>query len=121
MSSSKTPLQAVVGVICDCLADLSADEQARALEAARVTLGLRPAGQAVSAVAYQDAARLPIVQVEMVNDRPLVVSPPPARPGLNIVVVGRQGWQRPTQRQLPAPRDPVAQIQAVRSYVRSLR
>ena len=119
-TTPKTPLQAVVGVICDCLADLSADEQSRALEATRVTLGLRATGQ-LARDAYQDVAtpRLPMVQVEMMNDRPMVVSPPSARPGRGLAVVGRQ---RPfTQRQLPAPRIPVEQVQAGRGYVRSLR
>ena len=39
------PLQAVVGVMCDALADLQPADQARALEAARITLGVskRPA------------------------------------------------------------------------------
>ena len=129
MTTSKTPLQAVVSVICDCLADLSADEQARALEAASVTLGLLPAKQLARDAAYQDtpATRLPIVQVEMMGDRPMVVSPPPARPGRGMVVVGRQrpftqlrdAAARAPVQQLSAPR--VEQLQAVRGYIRSLR
>ena len=39
-SPAPVPLQAVVGVICDALADLQLDDQARALEAARITLGV---------------------------------------------------------------------------------
>lgn len=34
------PLQAVVGVICDALADLETEDQARALNAVRTTLGV---------------------------------------------------------------------------------
>ena len=41
MSTDKTPLHAVVSVICDCLSDLKADDQVRALEATCVMLGLR--------------------------------------------------------------------------------
>jgi len=37
---AKIPLQDVVGSICDALADLPPDDQARALEAVRLTLGL---------------------------------------------------------------------------------
>ena len=39
-SPAPVPLQAVVGVICDALADLPLDDQARALDAARITLGV---------------------------------------------------------------------------------
>ena len=39
--SVPVPLQAVVGVICDALADLQLDDQARAIEAVRITLGVR--------------------------------------------------------------------------------
>ena len=38
-AKSPVPLQAVVGVICDMLADLQIDDQVRALEAVRITLG----------------------------------------------------------------------------------
>lgn len=41
----KIPLQAVIGVICDCLSDLSADDQRRALEGVGVALGLGSLGQ----------------------------------------------------------------------------
>ena len=40
-TETKVPLQAVVGVICDALSDLSPDDQTRALKAVRVTLDLR--------------------------------------------------------------------------------
>ena len=40
-ASVPVPLQAVVGVICDSLADLQLDDQARAIEAVRITLGVR--------------------------------------------------------------------------------
>jgi len=40
-NNTKTPLQALVSVICDCLCELPPEDQTRALEAVRVTLGLR--------------------------------------------------------------------------------
>lgn len=46
MSAAKTPLQAVVGVLCDALCELPLDDQVRALEAVRVTLDLRASIQA---------------------------------------------------------------------------
>jgi hypothetical protein len=42
------PLQAVVGVICDALADLEPADQGRALDASRVTLGISTAPDPVS-------------------------------------------------------------------------
>jgi len=39
---SPVPLQAVVTVMCDVLAELQMDDQARALEAVRITLGIFP-------------------------------------------------------------------------------
>lgn len=66
-TNTKTPLQAVVSVICDCLCELPPEDQTRALEAVRVTLGLRVAA------ATQDHN---LVEVPMVSDRPLVETPP---------------------------------------------
>jgi hypothetical protein len=96
-------LQAAVRMICGCLADLSAADQARALEQACVALGLRvfvaqpdpgtfgtfglvPATPLLSdpVPPYQEPlpyeppafvarAPLPMVQIEMRGDRPMVV------------------------------------------------
>lgn len=41
-AKSPVPLQAVVAVMCDALAELQMDDQARALEAVRITLGIVP-------------------------------------------------------------------------------
>ena len=41
---TKIPLQAVVGVICDALADLQPNDQTRALESVRIALGVEDAG-----------------------------------------------------------------------------
>ena len=131
--STKTPLQSVVGVICDCLTDLSADDQARALEAVRVTLGLRVlVAQTPKRLPSERA--LPLVQVEMVNDRPMVVGQPmddQPQPGRNLVVITPGGAGIPRQpralrdasarqapRQLPAP---IERATPARGYVRSLR
>ena len=40
-ANTKTPLHSVVSVICDLVAELTPDDQLRALEGARVSLGLR--------------------------------------------------------------------------------
>jgi hypothetical protein len=132
-ADTKTPLQAVVCVICDCLADLSADEQLRALEAARLTLGLRATSQSTMGRTLPRSPLAP-VRVEMVNDRPVVVDQPtedqaPQR-GRSLVVVrpgttvSRQvrevrdaGTSQPL-RQLPSPADRTV---ASRGFVRSLR
>jgi hypothetical protein len=91
-------LQAAVRMICGCLADLPVADQARALEQACVALGLRvfvaqpdpgtfglvPATLATplppdSVPPYQEPpafvarAPLPMVQIEMRGDRPMVV------------------------------------------------
>jgi hypothetical protein len=133
----KTPLQAVVAVICDCLCDLPPEDQARALEAARVTLGLRSPGQAARQAGVsptlpsqrpaQDweaqAPRLPLpmVRVEMMNDRPVVIDRPAGQSNRvrSLVVVNPRQLQ--PLRQLPSPRrDAVAQVPAS-GYVRSIR
>jgi len=129
-AGAKIPLQAVVSTICEALADLPPDDQARALEAVRVTLGLdTPITQSAraSALAQEEALSqepsapeplwdpalfheapapraLPTVVVEMMGDRPRVVSRQIGRPGRALVVVGPQRSQR---RQLPAPCAPV--------------
>lgn len=114
-TDTKTPLQAVVGVICDVLCELPPDDQARAVEAVCLTLGLR-------------APRLPPVQVEMMNGRPIVTSPPIERSDRALVAgVGRQRpftqlrntAARSSVQRLPAARDPVEQPQAARGYVRA--
>lgn len=106
-TETKTPLQAVVGVICDMLCELPPDDQARAVEAVCLTLGLR-------------TPRLPVVQVEMRSDRPVVTSPPIDRPDRALVAgVAQQRYARRfTQQQLP---DPDQAVSAQRGYVRSLR
>lgn len=107
--STKTPLQAVVGVICDCLAELSADDQARALDAARVTLGLRAPRTVQDFNPYRDQVTrepLPLVEVQMINDRP---------------VVGPRQTAIIQPRQLPAPSAPPTTAQSQRGYVRPLR
>lgn len=47
---SPVPLQAVVSVICDALADLQPVDQARALEAVRITLGVSQAAPTAPSV-----------------------------------------------------------------------
>jgi hypothetical protein len=102
----KTPLQAVVGVICDMLCELPPDDQARAVEAVCLTLGLR-------------TPRLPAVQVEMMSNRPVVTSPPIDRPGRALVAVGsqQQRFPRLTQNRPESGRA----VSAQRGYVRSIR
>jgi hypothetical protein len=122
-AQAKTPLHSVVSVICDCLHDLSADDQARALEAARVTLGLRaPVAQPLVPTRdfAEPAPRLPIVQVEMMSGSPMVMNQPARRPGRALVMVGPQQSGRPL-RQLSAPRVPATPGVEARGYVRTLR
>jgi hypothetical protein len=108
-------LQTVVRMICGCLAELSSDDQARALEQASVALGLRvfiaqpdpgplalvhgpPSPDPVSVPPYQEPsvfaprAPLPMVQVEMRGDRPVVVNRSIARrPRPSMLVMDAQG------------------------------
>jgi hypothetical protein len=42
LSNDKTPLQAVVSVVCDALCELPLEDQRRALEAVAITLGIQP-------------------------------------------------------------------------------
>lgn len=103
--NAKTPLQAIVSVICDCLHDLPPDDQARALEAAKVTLGLQTPRATQDMNPYQEVTSrppLPRIEVEMRGDRPVVTNQ--------------------ATRQLPAPRDPSTdQPQAARGYVHKIR
>lgn len=75
MTATKISLQAVVGAICDSLADLAPEDQTRALEAVRLTLGL---GEAIARPAWGSPvltreARVPMalpsasVQVDLVE------------------------------------------------------
>jgi hypothetical protein len=41
-TNDKTPLQAVVSVLCDALCELPLEDQQRALEAVAITLGIQP-------------------------------------------------------------------------------
>jgi hypothetical protein len=80
-TNTKTPLQAVVSVICDCLCELSPEDQTRTLEAVRVTLGLRASTNTSTSTKdrnpFQEIrAQQPTVEVEMMNGLPVVVSPP---------------------------------------------
>lgn len=103
-TETKTPLQAVVGVICDMLCELPPDDRARAVEAVCLTLGLR-------------APRLPAVQVEMMSGRPIVTSPPVERPDRALVAGGT-----PQRRFAPRPDEVLStSASAPRGYVRSLR
>lgn len=120
MSLTKTPLQAVVGVICDCLSDLPADEQSRALEAVRVTLGLLAPRSVQDRNPYRDTITrepLPRVEVQMMNDRPVVVNPAIDRPGQGLVVAGPRRTTIIQPRQIPRPPRPLQP----RGYVRALR
>jgi len=119
-ADTKTPLQAIVSVVCDTLHDLSPDDQARTLEAVRVTLGLRAPVTAPSRDPYP---ALPMVEVEMMGNGPMVVSPPANRPGQtgrSLVIINPD--RRTNLRQLPRPPDPADGEEIVtRGYVRSIR
>lgn len=103
-TETKTPLQAVVSVICDVLCELPPDDQARAVEAVCLTLGLRP-------------PRLPAVQVEMMSGRPIVTSPSVERPDRALVAVGGGGQlsRRFRAREISNPAN------VTHGYVRPLR
>ncbi len=137
MSASKTPLQVAVMVICDCLCQLSPEDQPRALEAVRVTLGLSPFKDSAPPQGYRGSrpqppveedpeprqpwedppARgpLPTVVVQMVNGRPVIANQQVGRsgPGLGLIRVGPEDRSQLRQlpaarlRQLPAPRLPL--------------
>lgn len=99
MASAKTPLQDVVSTICDALADLPPDDQARALEAVRLTLGLDAASQE----ARPSQALVPVVEptpapLSVQPSAPpslwepsLFEEPPAAPPRLPTVVVQMMG------------------------------
>lgn len=128
MSTDKTPLHAVVSVICDCLVSLASDDQARALEAARVSLGLRAPRVSDDRNPYRDAIvrePLPRVEVQMMGDRPVVVNQTnqPNQPtgGRALIVSGPQRTTVLQRRQLPAPSAPATPGSESRGYVRALR
>lgn len=76
-ANTKTPLQAVVSVICDCLCELQPEDQTRALEAVRITLGLRVATPTQDHNPLQKVQTpLPPVEAPMMSDHPLVGTPP---------------------------------------------
>lgn len=105
----KTPLQAVVSVICDALCELPSSDQVRAIEAVRVTLGLRePAPPAPDRNPYRgEREPLPRVEVQMMGDRAVVVNQGPQTDTpdrrQNLVVAGPQRTSIIRPRQLPAP------------------
>jgi hypothetical protein len=126
--TTKTPLQAAVVVICDCICQLAPEDQSRALEAVRVTLGLSASKDPAPPQGYQGPrppqpfeedpaprqpwedppARgpLPTVVVQMVNGRPVIANQQVGRsgPGLGLIRVGPGQLSSSRLRQLPAPR-----------------
>lgn len=87
----KTPLQAVVSVMCDALADLPPADQERALEATAVTLGLVALGLRKQPPSPRMREALPRVEVRMMGDAPVVMNqaelpPEQARPGRSVIV-----------------------------------
>lgn len=127
--NTKTPLQAIVSVICDCLHDLPPNDQARALEAARVTLGLHAPRATQDMNPYQEAVSrppLPRIEVQMIGDRPVVMNQTTEQAGQGLVVVDQR---RPAliippiePRQPPAPREPgTGPSEAARGYVHKVR
>lgn len=125
-TNTKTPLHSVVSVMCDLLAELSPEEQTRALEAARVSLGLRTPRAVPDMNPYPDGAQrpaLPLVEIQMMGDRPVVVNEPAAQTANRLVIAGPRRTAVMQPRQLPAPREPrgPAQDSAARGYVRTIR
>lgn len=131
--STKTPLQAAVAVICDCICQLAPEDQPRVLEAVRVTLGFSAFKDPAPPQEYRaprpqppleedpeprqpwddPPARgpLPTVVVQMVNGRPVIANRQVGRsgPGLGLIRVGPERDQRlqlsaSRLRQLPPPR-----------------
>lgn len=126
MSTTKTPLQAAVMVICDCICQLPPEDQPRALEAVRVTLGLSPFKEPAPPQGYQaqrayeppaeepeprqpwedpPARRqgpLPTVVVQMVNGRPVIANQQVGRlgPGPALVRIGPENLRQNMRRQL---------------------
>ena len=124
-SSTKTALQVVVSVICDCLCDLSPEDQARALEAAAVTLGVARSRSSTATTRGRPATdwgspapRLPTVQVEMLNNSPVVVNRATDAPVQRNSVVMEDPRRRSALRQLPPPTERSAPS---RGYVRGRR
>jgi len=101
----KTPLQHVISVICDAVCELPIADQARALESARIALGLNvkvvPIETTVT-TRREERGALPMVQVEMESGRPLVVNG--SNGGRASVVL--TGPRRAALRALAAPTPP---------------
>jgi len=92
VANTKTPLQAVVSVICDCLCELTPDDQTRTLEAVRVTLGLRVSASTQDRSPFQETRLqrpLPTVEVQMESGHAVVVNPPT---GTALAEAPRQGF-----------------------------
>ena len=97
-ASAKTPLQDVVSTICDALADLPPDDQVRALEAVRLTLGLdspqEAPGRALAAPVVE-TARSPALPEPSPTQPTLweasLFEPPAERRPLPTVVVQMMG------------------------------
>src|SRR5580704_3018492 len=96
MIASKTPLQAAVVVICDCICQLPPEDQPRALEAVRVTLGLDAFKDPAPPQGYRAPRPQPPLEEDPEPRQPW--DDPPARGPLPTVV----GQQRDQRRQLPA-------------------
>jgi hypothetical protein len=125
--STKTTLQTAVTVICDCICQLPPEDQGRALEAVCITLGLdrrsaptaQPSSQPV--IVWEEApARLPLVEVQMVNGIPMVAGQQGNQPGRRLVTAGPQRDQRRQLLALRAPTEPT-QTGRSRGYVRPPR
>jgi len=106
-----TPAQRVARTICGALADLPAADQARALEAVRVALGLNPEGlpRARQSTAQERGPQLPMVRVQMMGGSPRVVSDTDP-PGAPLVVISRT----------PRPPRALQATTAARGFVRDV-
>ena len=134
-ANTKTPLQAVVSVICDCLCELPPEDQTRALEAARVTLGLRTPTPTQDQNPFQETRMLrplPTVEIQMEGARAVVVNPstatvPTDPPRQEFVVAGPrrvillQPRQALLQQQQLQELSDSAPARLPRGYVRSRR
>ena len=122
----RTPLHSIVSVICDALLELPIADQARALEAARVALGLRAYSAPIAApyqpleemaVSVPTAPRPETVRIQMMGGAPLVMNPAVDRSarGRALVVLG------PQPRRFAGHLSRETSRPAVRGYVHSLR
>jgi len=102
-----TPAQRVARTICGALADLPAADQARALEAVRVALGLNP--EDLPSTAQERGPQLPMVRVQMMGGSPRVVSDTDP-PGAPLVVISRT----------PRPPRALQATTAARGFVRDV-